>query len=61
MFYQQVEVADAIEVYTTDDNDVEYKAAIANDVLFFKTTIYALLNQDKILILFILEVKMMLG
>ena len=51
LFYQQVEVADAIEVYTTDDNDVEYKAAIAND---------ALLNQDKILILLILEVKMML-
>ena len=38
LFYQQVEVevADAIEVYTTDDNDVEYKAAIANDVCFAK-------------------------
>ena len=27
LFYQQVEVADAIEVYTTDDNDVEQAGA----------------------------------
>ena len=36
LLYEQVEVADAIEVYTTDDSDVEYKAAFANDVCFAK-------------------------